>query len=444
MTAADPRTHLQDTPRRRTARDLAVDAATLCFAVLVGMVVYGIAAAHEDRPVWLQAVDLPLGALACLSLWWRRRHPMAVALLAVPALAMSNSVFGAGMVITANLALYEPPRRALPVLGLFVAASVPDALLLSDPHHADWTAAAFSVTYYLVFFAWGSALRSRRQLLVRLRADAERERADADRQRADAERERQDAIRERADAIRERAEHARRLADTRRAERTAIAREMHDVLAHRISLLSMHAGALAYRMRGDGGGPALDAAEAEESVRVIRDNAHLALEELREVLVVLRSDDSPHGPTPTAPQPRLADVAALVTEARAAGQAVDFRDDTEPSAVAGLRPQVQRTAYRAVQEALTNSRKHAPGSRTTVRLSGAPGADLVVTVANSLPPGSDCRPRTPTAVLPGAGAGLVGLGERVSLDGGILEHGAADGVFTVRVRLPWPTSEVSR
>lgn len=419
MTEADLRTaRTASTPRtpgaapRRTARDLAVDVAAICFAVLVGMIVYGIAAEHEDRPVWVQAVDLPLGALACVSLWWRRRWPMAVALLAVPALALSNSVFGAGMVITASLALYEPPRRSLPVLGLFVAASVPDALLLSDPHHTDWTAAAFAVAYYLVFFAWGSALRTRRELLVRLREDA----------------------------VRERAEHARRLADTRRAERTAIAREMHDVLAHRISLLSVHAGALAYRMKG--GGPDLEAAEVEESARIIRDNAHQALEELREVLVVLRADDgveesataSASAPQPR-PQPQLADVAGLVAEARAAGQDVDFRDDTDPAPTVGLRPQPQRTAYRAVQEALTNARKHAPGSRVTVRLSGAPGTGLAVVVTNPLSGGATSGP---SGAIPGAGTGLVGLGERVSLDGGTLEHGPADGVFTVRVRLPWP------
>jgi signal transduction histidine kinase len=433
MTEADLRT--PPVPPRSTARDRAVDVAALCFAVLVGMIVYGIAAEHEDRPVWIQALDLPLGALACLSLWWRRRYPMAVALLAVPALALSNSVFGAGMVITASLALYEPLRRSLPVLGLFVAASVPDALLLSDPHHADWTAAAFSVAYYLVFFAWGSALRTHRELLVRLREDAARERA----------------------------EHARRLADTRRAERTAIAREMHDVLAHRISLLSVHAGALAYRVKG--AGPDLEAAEIEDSARTIRDNAHQALEELREVLMVLRTDEgadigsggglggpggpggsgAPGGPggpgglmSAAAPQPRLADIAALVAEARAAGQDVDLRDDTDPALTAALRPQLQRTAYRAVQEALTNARKHAPGSRATVRLSGSPGTQLAVDVTNPLPTGATSESSASAGAVPGAGAGLVGLGERVALDHGTLEHGAADGVFTVRVRLPWP------
>ncbi|MET9218792.1 histidine kinase [Streptomyces sp. NPDC003300] len=404
MTDADLRTEGRPEGRTegRTPRDWAVDAAALCFAVLVGMVVYGVAAQHEDRPVWIQAVDLPLGALACVSLWWRRRYPMAVALLAVPALALSNSVFGAGMVITASLALYEPLRRSLPVLGLFVAASVPDALLLSDPHGTDWTAAAFSVAYYLVSFASGSALRSRRQLLVRLREDA----------------------------VRERADHARRLADTRRAERTAIAREMHDVLAHRISLLSVHAGALAYRTRS-AGGPALDAAEIEASARVIRDNAHQALEELREVLLVLRTEDE----GTAAPQPRLADVAVLVAEARAAGQDVQFHDDVDAALASDLRPQVQRTAYRAVQEALTNARKHAAGSPVTVRLSGAPGADLTVEVTNPQAYEATSGPPRP---LPGSGTGLVGLGERVALDGGTLEHGRADGVFTVRVRLPWP------
>lgn len=377
---------------RRTGRDWVVDVVSFGGAVVLGLVVFGYAARYE-RPL---AVDLPLGALACLSLWWRRRFPLAVALLAVPALAVpalavASSSFGAGMMIVLNLALRVPWRRSLPVLCLYLVAAVPDAL-----RGGDWLVVAFAFAYYLVFFAWGSALRARRLLVLKLREDAERERAD----------------------------HARRLADTRRAEREAIAGEMHDVLAHRISLLSVHAGALAYRTKQSeaGAGPALSGTEVAESAQIIRGNAHQALDELHELLVVLRADDDPK-------PPRVADIAGLVEEARTAGQPVDFHSelDVEPADA-----QLRRTAYRVVQEGLTNARKHAYGSRVSVRLAGGPGAELTVEVGYPLPS------RASVAEIPGAGAGLTGLAERVARVGGTLEFGGVDGGFEVRARLPWP------
>ncbi len=382
-------------PVRRTRRDWAVDVLAWCGAVALGLTAYEYAARFEHPPAWIGAADLPLGALACLSLWWRRRFPLAVALLAIPALAISNTSFGAGMVLTANLALRVPWRRSLPILGLYVLASVPNVVFISVPHGGDWTTAAFTLAYYLVFFAWGSALRARRLLVVKLREDAERERAD----------------------------HTRRLADTRRAERAAIAREMHDVLAHRISLLSVHAGALAYRTKqaGAGTGPELSAAEVAESAQIIRDNAHQALDELHGVLHVLRADEA----TIAMPaQPRMAD---LVDEARTAGQPVDLHDD---GPLDTLRPQLQRTAYRVVQEGLTNARKHAPGTRVTIRLTATPGTALTVEVTNPTGPAA--------APIPGAGSGLIGLRERVELDGGTLERTGTDGTFALRARLPWP------
>src|SRR5690606_11458592 len=131
----------------------------------------------------------------------------------------------------------------------------------------------------------------------------------------------------------------------------------------------------------DGSGTPLDAAEVAEAVSVIRENADAAVAELGEVLDVLRWTDA----DTRAPQPRLARLPALVEEARTAGQDVVF----EPGDVLGhatdLRPQAQRTVYRVVQEGLTNARKHAPGMPATVRLAGAPGEELSVTVTNPLP-----------------------------------------------------------
>ncbi|MEU1279267.1 histidine kinase [Streptomyces sp. NPDC005805] len=417
-------------PHPRTLRDWLVDSALFLWAVAWWAVMLAVTSEYHHLPDWVRAADAPLGALACLSLWWRRRWPLGTALLAVVPAALANSMFGAGMVIILNLALRVPWRRSVPVLLLFVVATAPYVLLYSVPHEGGWATAVFVLAYHLVFFAWGCALRARRMLVLRLREDVERERA----------------------------EHARKLLDTRRAEGAAIAREMHDVLAHRISLLSVHAGALLYRSRraGSGGAPALSDAELVESAQVIRDNAHQALDELRQVLHVLRADEHPDpatapgtAPGPGAPaaapadgygtggtappQPRLADVGQLADEARAAGQQIDLRTAFAPGAVPGaLRPRLQRTAYRVVQEGLTNARKHAPGARLSVLLSGSPGRGLTVEVGNPLPVG------VTATEIPGAGAGLTGLAERVELEGGVLEHGSTDGVFTLRARLPWP------
>ncbi|MFD4771690.1 sensor histidine kinase [Streptomyces niveus] len=390
-------------PVRRTARDWVVDALAFAWAVGIWAVLVSRLDTFDYLPDWLVALDAPLGAVACLGLWWRRRFPLLLALIMVPVGALTNSGTGAGIVIILNLALRVPWQRSLPVLCAMIAAVAPYVLIYSVPYEGGWAAAVFVLAYFLVFFAWGSALRARRLLVLKLREDADRERT----------------------------EHARRLAESRRAERTAIAREMHDVLAHRISLLSVHAGALAYRTRKSeaGSGAQLSGAEIAESAQVIRDNAHQALNELRDVLYVLRTDTDSGEPAP--PQPDMADLLGLVDEARAAGQTVDYGAEVD-SESEPPRPQLQRTAYRVVQEGLTNARKHAPGSQVKVRVyAGSPREEVTVEVSNPLPAG------VAESEIPGAGAGLTGLHERVELDGGTLRHGSVDGTFTLSARLPW-------
>lgn len=398
---------------RRTARDWTVDALAFAWAVAIWAVLVTQLDTYDYLPDWLVALDAPLGALACLTLWWRRRFPLTLALIMVPVGALTNTGSGAGIVIILNLALRVPWQRSLPVLCAMIAAVAPYVLIYSVPYEGGWAAAVFVLAYFLVFFAWGSALRARRLLVLKLREDADRERT----------------------------EHARRLAESRRAERTAIAREMHDVLAHRISLLSVHAGALAYRTRKSeaGSGAQLSGAEIAESAQVIRDNAHQALNELRDVLYVLRTDTEggDGGGEPAPPQPKMADLLGLVDEARAAGQSVDYgaevpAESESDSESESPRPQLQRTAYRVVQEGLTNARKHAPGSPVKVRVyAGSPRDEVTVEVSNPLPAG------VAESEIPGAGAGLTGLHERVELDGGTLRHGSVDGTFTLRARLPW-------
>jgi signal transduction histidine kinase len=224
-------------------------------------------------------------------------------------------------------------------------------------------------------------------------------------------------------ARRAEAEQHLRVDQARQTERTRIAREMHDVLAHRISLVSVHAGALEFRAD-------IPAEDVARSAAVIRENAHQALQDLREILGVLRApdgtqdgQDSPERPTPT-----LADVPRLVQESQQAGMRVDLTMLVEPAEVPAA---TGRTAYRVVQEGLTNAHKHASGARVGVTLSGGPGEGLDVAVHNVRPVGDVPSP------IPGAGRGLAGLAERVEVAGGRLEHGPDGAGWRLRVWLPW-------
>ncbi|MCA1698794.1 MAG: sensor histidine kinase, partial [Actinobacteria bacterium] len=174
--------------------------------------------------------------------------------------------------------------------------------------------------------------------------------------------------------------------------------------------------------------------EVAEAAGVIRENARAALDELRGVIGVLREDGGDSLTQP--PQPTLADLAALVEESRAAGMRITARIELGNAAPAAA---VGRTAYRIAQEGLTNARKHAPGAAVTLTVqapasSSKVDGDLQVEVRSL---NSPARPPTASESLPGAGTGLVGLAERVTLAGGELEHGVdPDGAFVLRARLP--------
>ncbi|MFC7375175.1 sensor histidine kinase [Brachybacterium sp. GCM10030268] len=206
----------------------------------------------------------------------------------------------------------------------------------------------------------------------------------------------------------------------RRAERTRIAREMHDIVAHKISLVALQAGAL--EVNSD-----LERAQVEQSAALIRQTATTALSELREVLGVLRSDGEE---APLMPQPTWEDVRRLVETSKDAGITVDlfdFIDDPVPDPLA-------RTAYRVVQEGLTNIHKHALHTKARVALIGEPGTELIIEVSNVLPKGF-------TTDLPGARMGLSGIETRVAHAGGTITSGPTDdGRFEVRAVIPWPTT----
>ena len=218
------------------------------------------------------------------------------------------------------------------------------------------------------------------------------------------------------------------MAEARTAERTRIAREMHDVLAHRLSLLATYAGALAYR-------PDAPPEQLSRAAEVIRGGAHQALDELREVIGVLRDDDRPDLIADSRPLPGLAALPGLVGESRAAGTPVELAgllaDEGRDAAV--VPDALGRTVYRVVQEGLTNARKHAPGEPARVRLSlgEGPAAGLDLVIASRLPAGPV------SGAPPGAGTGLIGLAERVELAGGRLEAGRRGGEFVLRAWLPW-------
>nr|WP_223830252.1 histidine kinase [Nocardiopsis quinghaiensis] len=365
---------------------------------------------QDHVPDWLVPTDVVLGALGCLALWWRRSHPLGVGILLCVVQAASDSATAALVIALVGLAARRPLQQAAVVVAACLVLGLPWIFLVLPSWVDSIIVLVAAMSIIVGSMGWGVAIRARRELVERLRADVRREREDRE----------------------------RRLAAARTEERRRIAREMHDVVAHRMSLLSVHVGALAYRTERAEQGRAhpLDPAELGSAVRVIRDNAHQALEELGGILSVLRSadtvsgEDEEHAGTAVPQPPVLADVTRLVEEAARAGQRVghvlDVPDGAEPPG------QVRRTAYRVVQEGLTNTRKHAPGARVEVRISGGPGRDLEVSVANPLPVG------TAPAEIPGAGAGLTGLSERVALDGGALAHGPSDGVFRLAATLPWP------
>lgn len=220
-------------------------------------------------------------------------------------------------------------------------------------------------------------------------------------------------------AERAEAEQELRTDRARTNERARIAREMHDVLAHRISQVSMHASALAFRTD-------LDADEMRASATIIRDTAHQALVDLRGVLGVLRDPESGEPLEP--PQPTYRDVSQLVETVRSAGLRVTYDDRLGETATV-LPDVIGRTVYRIVQEGMTNAVRHAPGATLRIVVSGSPDAGVSVELRNALAlrPGS----------TPGAGLGIVGLTERAELRGGRLEGLRENGSWVLRGWIPW-------
>ncbi|MFH8366355.1 sensor histidine kinase [Streptomyces sp. NPDC018031] len=377
---------------RHTVRARFADVGFFLFAVTFSVLTAEEALAGREMSENAFFVDQLIGVAACTALFVRRRWPVPLAVVLLPAGSFSHFVTGAAMVAVFTVAAHRPPATTRWVA---VVAVSPLPLFLIRRPDPGLPATVSAIVYAALItgsFGWGLYLRSRRGLIAELRDRAERAEAEAQRQ-----------------------------------VREEIAREMHDVLAHRLSLLSVHAGALEYH-------PGAPPAEIQRAAEVIRLSAHQALEDLREVIGVLR----PAGGVgaPERPQPTLDELPRLVAESRGAGMRVGL--DVRVGGTAGAPGAVGRTAYRIVQEGLTNARKHAPDERVTVTVSGAAGEGLAVEVRNAAPRGPSEPAGRPGGGIPGAGQGLAGLAERVKLAGGRLEHGrTGGGDFRLSAWLPW-------
>lgn len=343
-------------------------------------------------PHGLRVADAVFGGIALAGIFWRRRYPVAYGLYVLPVACFASVAGLATLVATFTVAVHRRWQVAVPYAVASAATAFPAGLLYTDDDEY-WTLMVASTATTLAFCGWGMYTRARRQLVESLRDRAHRAEA----------------------------EQLLRADRARRDERQRIAREMHDVLAHRLSLLAVHAGALELR-------PDAPAEHVSRAAGVIRATAREALQELRDVVAVLRESTDPD--VRERPQPTLEDLPALVAECRAAGSAVTATLRL-PEGGAAVPVAAGRAVYRIVQESLTNARKHAPGSTVELAVTGSPGAGLGVVVRSRLAVGRLVDP------MPGSGSGLVGLAERTALVGGRLQAAPEAGDFVVRAWLPW-------
>lgn len=369
----------------------------------------------------MAALGFLAAALVAASLIWRRRWPVAICLatsavaVVMPFDALAPLVALTWVVASADL------RRCVWCLGATALAVI--ASLWRDLSRAS-VATVFAATSsatgervtmlpvgYVVLGAVAMAAAIGVGLLRRYRADATSARRAAGERALEAE-----TLRTQTDELRTEL--------SRQDERELIAREMHDTVAHQLSLLSLHASAL--EVAADD--PGTDVAEAARSMR---SSAHQALEEMRALIASLRTEGDAFAERHGGPAPRLADLPALIDEAKDAGVdigATVFVDQAEDAP-----PALTRAVYRVVQESLTNVMKHAPGARVDVDLRAAPGRGVDLTVRNGLGAGN--------AAEASGGAGLVGMRERSEALGGTFQAGPVRDAFEVRVHLPWAVGE---
>ncbi|MFE3637792.1 sensor histidine kinase [Streptomyces sp. NPDC059168] len=386
---------ISDRSRRAPARRGAVEALGLAVLFLLSVVAASVEP-HEHR-FSLRWTALVLAGIGCSALLRRRRHPIGVLAVALGC--------GVGFLV---LGFRESPLVLSPVL-----LSVYTVALVTDRRTTWITASASAATLVgaaivcaprswlnpdnVALLAWtalpaavGDGLRSRRAYVA---------------------------------AVEERAVHAERTREQEAqqrvaAERVRIARELHDIVAHHIALINAQAGVAAHlaKRRPE---------QILTALEDIRDTSRSALDELRVTVGLLRQSDDPVAPR--APAPGLADVPVLLASFARAGLAVEH---TRHGTAAPLAPAVDLTAYRIVQEALTNVRKHAGADRARLILDHRPER-LTITVEDD---GGGAQHHPSPA---GTGHGLIGMRERVATVGGRLSAGPRPrGGFSVTADLP--------
>ncbi|MEU1020161.1 sensor histidine kinase [Streptomyces sp. NPDC005898] len=370
-------------------RPLAVDA-LIALALTAVAVLLGEESARQGWPE-LDASGYVLVALANLPAVLRGKAPLAVFLF-VHAVWFVYVTAGywpvlntfAPMLAVYTVASLRPARLSLPCAALTGAAWIYAGLITDGATMAAVVAQA--IGFPLVIWRFGHAARRTAELARQLKVEQD--------------------------------ERARREVAE---ERGRIARELHDVVAHHMSVISVQAG-LATFVFGS------DPATARAALGTIAGTSGEALEELRRMLRVLRAGDGEDGDgTPEAPMPGLARLAEMVERVRAGGVPVELRVTGEPRPLA---PGIELCAYRVVQEALTNVLKHAPGAGTDVELAYR-RRHIEVSVSN------DGKGVIQDRVRTGGGHGLIGMRERAKLYGGTISIGPlSEGGFAVRLTLP--------
>lgn len=384
------------------------------------------------------ALPVPVGVLFGLVvgavLVLRRKWPIAVVLVAI-AITPAEMGYLLSIVGLYSLAASDVPRRITATLaGMSLAATLIVAFVKVrqdvasadfDPEPGAWYVPLMAGFMSLALTAppvlLGLYIGARRRLMESLR-------------------ERADSLEQELSLLADRAEQRAQWARTE--ERTRIAREMHDVVAHRVSLMVVHAAALqAVALK--------DPQKAVKNAALVGDMGRQALTELREMLGVLRAGDSERQTAAAAVPlaavgvaaaaaaaaagedgPSLSDIEGLVGQSRQAGMVVELAVHGQEREYA---PEVEQTAYRVVQEALTNVHKHAAGAKVRVRLAHRE-AEVAMQVENGAP---DASGGSAAAELPSGGNGLVGMRERVLALGGVFVSGPTDeGGFRVSAVLP--------
>lgn len=394
------------TPRRHSAHGSAHWARSAAYVFVVAALAV---LAASGMSGWPQAIFIGLAALAAAATFVRQRFPYALLVVAWVTTAFATQV----LLIPAlfNLGVRRKGRQGFLVIAMTfvllgaVAARGERLVSVDGVDLEAWNSVGSwlldSVVVVLVPYLVGNAIAARRDL---------------------------------TDSYRIRAEHAEaersaRTAEAVLLERARIAREAHDVLGHKLSLLTMQAGGLELNA---GAG----AEVVEKQAQLIRRSARAALDDLR---AIIGSIETPDWPAPEStdrslvPQDILG-IEKLIAESRSSGAIVDLACSglSTPEAVP---EKATRAAYRIVQECLTNAHRHAPGAPVLVSLAGSPGQHLVIEVRNAVTePFSE--PERPGH----GGRGLPGLQERARTVGGELTVNESDSVFIVRADLPWPVA----